>query len=416
MMTQAYYTGISGLQNSSNAINVVSDNIANVNTVGFRGEGTEFASLFENSITTGKGDTSTVGVGVRLQATPMMKNQGALKLSENSTDVAIHGDGWFGIQGKGTSEYTRNGAFTFDKNSDLVTADGYHVLGTMGGNIADGVLTEKLTKIPLSDVKGQKKLNFPKTLSYPTKPSSKAKFLANLGVGNDPITIGATVIDSKSNRNNLHLEFVKKKVQTPPGSQYTVTAKTQNPEGTKIYDTKTGDVTFDAAGALVSNSLKSIDNNGTPVTIDLGSGYDGVTSIDVPVVSGSSIADGIVGGDLIGYSMNKNAEIVATFTNGEQSSVGKIALYHFINEQGLDRISGTRFAQSGNSGDPLFRKDAEGKNVNGSDVLTHRLENSNVELSHGLTDLIIFQRAFDANSKSIKTADEMMQKALSMGA
>jgi flagellar hook protein FlgE len=177
-----------------------------------------------------------------------------------------------------------------------------------------------------------------------------------------------------------------------------------------------GEAFFNDAGALESHTMTSIDNNGVPVAIDLGSGYDGMVSIDIPVVAGSSVADGTIGGDLLGYSISQNAEVIATFTNGRQSSVGKIALFHFPNEQGLNRISGTRFEESANSGDAYFYQDANGNNIIGSSVQNYRLENSNYEMASGLTELIIMQRAFDANSRSISTADEMIQKALSMGA
>lgn len=414
-MIQAFYSGISGLKNSSTGIDVVSNNIANVDTVGFRGYKAEFASLFEDSIATGKSGVDSVGSGVQLQTTSMMLDQGSLALSERSTDVAIQGDGWFGISGDANTEYTRDGAFTFDANNDLVTADGRYVLGTKGNNISkDNVLTKKIPELKLTDVAGQEKLRFPKTLTYPPEATSHAKFLVNLGVGEEPVTVGATVIDPQNNRNKLGLVFTRNAVQTPPGSQYKVTATTQSLDGTTIYETKTGDVTFDARGALVSTTLKSINNNGATVAIDFGSGFDGVTSTDIPPVPGSSIVDGTIGGDLVGYSVNRNAEVIATFTNGAQSSVGKIAVYHFNNEQGLERINGSRFQESSNSGKAFFRKDLNGNAINGSDVINFRLESSNVELSYGLTELIILQRSYDANSKSITTADQMIQKALKM--
>ncbi|HIP19885.1 MAG TPA: flagellar hook-basal body complex protein, partial [Sulfurimonas sp.] len=238
----------------------------------------------------------------------------------------------------------------------------------------------------------------------------------NLGIGFEPITMSASVVDPLGNRNQLRLEFTKDPTQVPPGSQYTVNATTQTLDGATIYSTQVARVEFDAAGALSLNTLTSIDNNGAAVAIELGRGFDGVVSIDIPLVSASSIADGTIGGDLVGYSINRNAEVIATFTNGEQSSVGKIAVFHFQNEQGLNRVNGTRFSASPNSGVALFRQDANGNNINGTEVVNFSLEGSNIELSYGLTELIILQRAYDANSKSITTADEMMQKALNMGA
>ena len=418
-MTQAFYSGISGLKTFSAGIDVVSDNLANTNTVGFRGYNVEFASMFEESLASANSGIvdSSIGVGSKIQTTSMIQTNGSLLLSDKSTDLAIDGDGWFGVQGEEAPIYTRDGNFTFDANDDLVTIDGLHVLGTMGNNIsADDVLTSKLNEIVLGDVNAQEKLRFPKSLTYPPEPTTNAKFLANVGTESNAITVGASVVDNQSNKNHLRLEFTKDAVQNPPGSQWSVVATTQSLDGTVIYDTKTGSVEFDSAGALVSHTLTTIDNNGTPVAMDLGSGYDGIVSISIPVVPGSSIADGTIGGELQGYAINKNAEVIATFTNGEQSSVGKIALYHFQNDQGLERLNGSRFQESSNSGSPIFFTDETGQNIIGAEVVNFKLEGSNYGMTGGLTELIIYQRAYDANSKSITTADEMMQKALNMDA
>lgn len=419
MMTQAFYTGISGLKNYSMGIDVVSNNIANISTVGYRAYNAEYASLFEEALAGASATVSpqSVGNGVRMQTTAMSTEQGTLALSDRSTDLAILGEGWFGVRGDSNTIYTRDGGFNIDANADLVTNDGLHVLGTMGGNIsADNVLTSILAEVPLSDIDTVEKLRFPKTLIYPPEPTTTAKFIANVGVGYEPVTIGASVVDPQNNRNHLRLEFTKKAVQTPPGSQYDVKATIESLDGTTIYNTAYGEATFDGKGALVSTTMTTIDNNGAPVAIDLGSGYDGMVSMDVPLVSGSSLADGTIGGDLQGYSISQSGEVLATFTNGRQSSVGKIAVFHFQNEQGLNRVSGTRFEESANSGKAFFYKDADGKNIIGTNIQNFRLESSNYDMASGLTELIVLQRAYDANSKSITTADQMIQKALNMSA
>jgi len=354
-----------------------------------------------------------------MQASTMIRDQGVIQISDQSTDLAIVGNGWFGISGGDNADtmYTRAGNFTFDVDSDLVTPDGHYVLGTMGGNISDdGVLTSIMAEVPLGEVTAQEKLRFPKTLTYPPEPTTNAKFLGNIGSDDEVRTIGAGVVDPENNKNHLRLPFTKSVPQVLPGSQWDVVATTQTLDGNTIYDTQTGVANFDAQGALISTSLTTIDNNGAPVTIDLGSGYDGVVAISNLDITASSMADGTQGGDLRGYSVNKNAEVIATFTNGLQSSVGRIAVYHFRNEQGLDRASGARFFEGSNSGSPIFYKDASGQNIIGTDITNFNLEGSNVQMTTGLTDLILFQRAFDANSKSITTADQMMQKALQMDA
>ena len=421
-MTQAFYSGVSGIRTHSYGIDIISDNLANVSTIGYRGNGYEFSSLFESKINTQNGGInsssvdSSVGLGSRLSATPMMEDVGSEILTDRSTDLAILGNGWFGVQSTDKPIYTRNGNFTFDKNDDLVTEDGFHVLGTMGNNIQNNTLTKVLTDIPLGNLTSQEKLRFPKSLSYPPEPSTQARFTGNIGTGKALQTMGAPIIDGQNNKNNLRLEFTKKTNQNPPGSQWNVKAIVKSLDGSKIYDTKEGEIEFDERGALIKSTLTSVNNNGTTVAIDLGKDFSGVVSIDNVKPSSSSFADGTIGGDLRGYDINKNGEVIATFTNGRQSSVGKIAVFHFANDQGLERIDGTHFRESDNSGKAMFYTDKDGKNIIGTDITNFKLEGSNVTMEYGLTELIILQRSYDANAKSITTADQMMQKALSMDA
>lgn len=417
MMTQAFYTGISGLRTNQTAIDAISDNLANVSSIGFRGYTTEFSSLFESTLNTSANSTSvnsSVGVGVKMNSTQLNETNGTLILSDKSTDLAIDGDGWFGIQGDGKPLYTRDGTFTFDANRDLVTYDGFHVLGTMGGNISGETLTSPISETKLGNVSAQEKLNFPYILTFPTTPTTNVSFYANLGVTDEIRKISAGVIDAQSNKNNLNLEFTKSTVQNPPGIQWDIVATTKSLDGETVYDTQAATAAFDSSGALISTTLGSINNNGTSIKLDLGIGYNGITSFNGPSPLGSSKADGLQGGDLLGYDINTNGEVIATFSNGQQSSVGKIALFHFQNDKGLERINGSRFEESANSGQPLFFKNADGENILGATLQNFKLESSNVKFEVGLTELIVFQRSYGANSKCITTADEMMQKALNM--
>jgi len=418
MMSQAFYTGINGIKAHQYGIDVISDNLSNINTNGFRGYTTEFSSLFEEALVTASSfsnSSSGVGIGTKLSTVVMDQNQGVFKLSDRSTDLAIMGDGWFGIQGEGKPLYTRDGAFLFDKNRDLVTNDGYYVLGTMGSNINNGVLTEQLAEMELGAANAQQKLQFPEDLLFPVQPTTQANFYGNLTAGNETRVISSGIIDAQNNRNNLRLEFTKSIPQVSPGSQWDVVATVENLEGTEVYSTSSGKVSFDPTGALVSNTLTSINNNGTNVSINLGSGYNGVIAVG-DTFSGSSSANGLEAGDLLGYDINKNGEVIATFSNGMQSAVGMVAVYHFQNDGGLERVSGARFAESLNSGRPIFFQDENGKNIIGTDITNFKIEGSNVRMEAGLTEIIIMQRSYDANSKSITTADDMLKKALEMDA
>lgn len=418
-MTQAFYTGLSGLKTNTSAIDAISDNLANVGTVGYRGYTTEFSSLFEESLNTISGQSTnddSIGLGSRVQATTMITSQGNVMQSGRSTDLAILGDGWFGVEAQGNISYTRNGAFSFDSNSNLVTSDGYYVMGTKAGNITDNQITQKLTSTSLNDVNSQEKLTFTNDLIYPVDPTTKATFSGNLGTEDTIRNMSAAVIDAQNNKNELKLSFSSPVTDTDGGTTWSVVAQTLSPDGETIYDTQNGEVVFNELGALVSTTLNTIDNNGTDVDIDIGDNYSGIVALANMEISSSTSSDGIQTGELVGYDINKDGEVIATFTNGQQSSVAKIALYHFQNDQGLRRDSGTLFQSSANSGDAMFYKDSEGNNISGTNMMNYALENSNINMTTSLTELIIYQRAYDANSKSVTTADEMMQKALEMDA
>lgn len=417
-MNQAFLTGISGIQTTQFALDNNANNLANLNTIGFRASNTEFASLFEEKVQqANRGSVnSTIGVGARIQATVTDLSQGVAIIGDRTTDLALGGDGWFGISNGVDTLYTRAGNFNFDSARDLVTEDGFHVLGTLGNNITNNVLTPPLNEVALGDVSEQEPLNFPDTLTYPVEPTTQASFIGNLGFEDVPRSMSATIISPQSERNNLRLVFTQSAVQPPQGISWDITATTGNADSSVIYDTQTGVATFDSSGGLISQTLPALDNDGAPVNVDLGNGFDGVISVPNTPITASSSADGQIAGDLIGYAISQNAEVIATFSNGAQSSIGKIAVYHFQNDQGLERISGSRFQESSNSGDPIFYKNAAGENILGTTVYTQQLEGSNVKFEVGLTELIILQRSFDANSKSITTSDQMIQKALSMDA
>lgn len=431
-MIQGFYTGINGIKTHQFAIDVVADNLSNINTVGFRGYSAEFATMFDEALNTNSNLSSVesgVGLGTKINSVTMNENIGSFLITERDTDLAILGDGWFGINSGDNTYYTRDGSFGFDENRDLVTKDGYYVLGTMGTNMSNGILTQKVDTTPLSNVSTQQKLQFPSELAFPVQPTTEATFFGNLTVNDGAKVISAKAIDANSNQNSIRLEFNKVVPQNPPGIQWAVTATAQTSgqravyipstgetiyEPIEVFDTQNGIISFDENGGLISSTLSSINNNGTPVTLNFGSGYSGLISSGESDYTASSRSNGKEKGDLVGYDINNNGEVVATFTNGEQSSVAAIAIYHFGNDKGLERINGSRFRESTNSGKAMFYQDQNGNTITGTQIRRNRLENSNVEMEVGLTELIVMQRSYDANAKSITTADEMIQKAINM--
>lgn len=442
-MFQGYYTGISGIQTHQYGLDVVADNLANVSTTAFKSTTTEFADIFSKTVYSGGSPTSNdVGYGSKLQATSVQFLQGSIMPSDRFSDLAIEGDGWFGATSKENNFYTRDGHFLFDTNEEvagdanssfarLVTPDGKFVSGTMLSNftynaafdygdlVSNGesgayILSAPTNDVPLATVEAQTKIEFPTRLAYPVTPTTEIDFFGNLGVVNEPRTISSDAISAANEHNRIKLAFTQSAVQPAIGVAWDVVATATSNDGSVVYDTQNGQAIFGDSGGLSSFNITSLNNDGTPVAINLGTSFSGVISSDGIGISGSAQSNGVAGGTLTNYGINPNGVIVADFSNGRQSAIGRVALYHFQNDQGLSRQGGTYYQQTADSGNPYFFTNADGEAVTGAIIRSHALEASNVRLDVGLTEMIIMQRAYQANAKTITTADEMIQKALQM--
>ncbi len=184
----------------------------------------------------------------------------------------------------------------------------------------------------------------------------------------------------------------------------------------KIIDQQNSLLKFDGSGALLSSTMPEMSNGGIPLNIDIGqpgsfTGFISSISLDK---SRSETHDGYISGLLKAYGMDGRGNVIAEFDNGRSAPVAKIAVYHFQNDQGLESIGSTMFRESANSGNAIFYTDENGDFIQGSRIFSNRLESSNVIFATALTELIIMQKAFDANSRSITTSDQMIQNAINM--
>lgn len=443
-MTQGYYAGISGLQTNQYGLDVIADNLSNTSTIGFKSSSTEFADLFSKVIGSNTPTSNDIGHGARLQATSFNFAQGTPIPTERFNDLMIEGNGWFGIQSKDQTLFTRDGQFMFDtyqqiegienvnsSSARLVTLGGLYPQGTMLNNFTYDptfdygdtevnntpgayVISELATDVPLGDAGSQGILEFPTRLAYPAAPTSKTSFYGNLGVEDETRTMSAKAISPNGDRNVVQLTFTQSDVQPATGISWDVTATVTSLDGETIYDTQSGQVTFANTGLLETNTLPTLDNDGASITVDLGTSFGGIISSSGPSISASSQSDGIEKGVLTKYGINSEGIMIADFSNGKQSAIGRVAVFHFQNDQGLNREGGTYYTQSSDSGKPLFWNDVDGNPTNGSAIKSGYIESSNVRTDIGLTDMIITQRAYQASGKVITTVDEMIQKALSM--
>ncbi len=432
-MNQSFYTGISGVKSHQYSIDILSNNIANINTNGYKESRPEFSTILSNQLSGTVFDplNSDVGLGTQINSTTKNFKQGSLVKSDGTYDLAINGIGWFGmLDEQGNKFFTRAGTFNPDATGHLADMSGNYLTGTLSSNIVNGeVIQDPSNEVILSNPASQSKIKLLDTLVYPSKPTTKIAIKGNLNPEKllefDPQTkkkeevsnlevFKAISITNKDQNNKLELNFKKVVPQAKEGTTWNVQAIITDEDQNIIDDTQKGVLEFDSKGALLSNTLTSINNDGNIVALDFGKGYEGLVSMSDVTASRKIEKDGYPGGKLQEYNIDENGQVIAIFDNAQVVPIAKIATYHFQNEAGLESSSTTYFQESTNSGEATFLKNRDGTPAQGSVIKAGMLESSNVSLSQVLTELIVMQKAFDANSKSITTSDQMIQNAIQM--
>ena len=240
----------------------------------------------------------------------------------------------------------------------------------------------------------------------PRTASMSLEFNRNYqGFGND-------IIDADGNKNDLKMEFYKTKI-TNNTTTWNVTITEISPNG-EIISTTNKDLVFDKEGGLLTPTTITIDNAGTKTELNLGGGFRGVTSLAKDNVGFMYDRDGFVKGHLENYDINDEGKILATFSNGKMGVLGQIPIFHFRNEHGLDSLGSNLYTPTVTSGEAYIFKDNNGDYLSGAKIKNYSLETSNVNMAKAMTELIVMQKAFDSNSKAVKTSDQMIQKAIDM--
>lgn len=258
---------------------------------------------------------------------------------------------------------------------------------------------------------------FERDFDLTTAPNLTAKINTTKEAANQEKFV-TELLNADGTKNKLELTLTKRIPQGANGTVWDAAAIVKDASGAVVSNTN-GELNFDYEGRLVSSTLSALDNNGSQIELDFGTPvaagqiYSGVTSTS-QAKSVSITQDGVREGILKDYYTNDSGNILAQFTNGQVRSIGKVALYHFQNEQGLAKMGDNIYSQSANSGAAFFYKDAGGKNIYGAKLASSTLEQSNVDLAQALTEVIVTQKAYDANAKSITTSNEMLQRAIEL--
>ena len=413
-MLRSMYAGVSGLRSHQTMMDVIGNNIANVNTTGFKASTVTFQDTLSQMIggagapqnSTGGTNPSQVGLGVRLSAISTNFSQGASQLTGRTTDLAIQGDGMFMARSGTENLFTRQGSFSFDTSGRLVTAQGAVVQGWAAAQ--DGSIN---TNAPVGDV----------TLPVGQLLAPQQTDSAFLG-GNLPadaadgavITSAINVFDAQGTKFAVSLSFTK----TGPDS-WDVTATTPDAaDPDNPYVVYSGSMTFDPAtgnpdsGTNIDLTMPVGQWNGEDIAIDLGTGtsaglqqFAGANSVSFESQDGSAV------GFLRSFSISPAGVLTGVFSNGQTRSVGQIAVANFNNPQGLEKVGDSMYRVSVNSG--LAQVGTAGDGGRGS-LAGGMLEMSNVDLAQEFTNLIVAQRGFQANSRIITASDELLQDLVNL--
>ena len=389
-MLRSLFSGISGLRSHQTMLDVTGNNIANVNTTGFKASQTQFQDTLSQVLTNpggaqaGIGGTNPaqVGLGVKVAAISTNFQQGAAQTTNRSTDMMISGDGFFSVQKNGQTFYTRNGSFDFDATGQLVTAEGGLVRGWLANAAGQIDTTGPLGTIQL-----------PTTTLVGAQATTNVAFGGNLpsdaAVGTNLVR-DVEVFDELGASSTLTLAFTR-------------TGTGWNVSGTDGGAPATGTLTFNTDGTLATGGTLAI--GGRNVDLSGVTGYAALSTVEVETVNGNQA------GSLQSFSINADGTIIGAFSNGTKQDIGRIALATFANPVGLQKAGGSLYTTSVNSGNPQVG--TAGTGGRGS-LIGGAVEMSNVDLSSEFTNLIIAQRGFQANSRVITTSDELLQELVNL--
>jgi len=402
-MGSSMNSAVSGLRAHQLMLDVTGNNIANVNTPGFKAGRATFSDVLSQTLAgamaptgnVGGTDPQQVGLGVRTGAITNLFTQGGILTTNKPTDLAIQGEGFFVLSDGASNFFTRAGAFEVDSAGNLVdSVTGYRVQGATG----DIIISPTATSAPVG--------------------TGTARFTGNL----DPtVAAGTTYIatiatfDSLGETHNLTLTFTK----TATAGQFTY-ATTESDGSMAINTGGTGTIQFSGGGAISAGGSGSITldytngaSSGQVVTLDFGSATNPspVTGYASSATLALASQDGSASGTLQSFSIGPDGTINGTFSNGRVQSLGTIRMASFPNAAGLAKMGNNLYRETSNSG--VANMGDPGTGGRGT-LAPGSLEASNVDLADEFTKLIVAQRGFQANARVITTSDEVLQEAVNL--
>ncbi|GAB0114439.1 flagellar hook protein FlgE [Acidisoma sp. C75] len=400
-------TAATGLQAAQTALDVVSNNLANADTAGFKSQ----LALFNNVYPSG--ETGVPGDGVQPGGIDTNASAGATYATGNPLDAAISGSGYFLVNNGGATQYTRDGAFQLSSTGQLVTASGQQVLGY--ATSASGGLAGGITPLTVN------------TASLPATASSKIGLAVNLNSGDSQFAAPVTPVpgdattyneqtsvvayDSLGNANTVNLYFQQEAPTTAGGTPtWNVYSQPVTSGGTTVSaPSLLTTLAFNSSGVLTSGSPANLNvnwGNGSAAS-SVAMNFTGTTLGAQSFAIAGTSNNGYAPGSYTGTSIASDGSIEAKYSNGQTKSVGTVAIANFINPQGLQNISGNFYAATNTSGTATINLPGVAQ---AGTLLAGNLEQSNVSTSNSLVQLIQFQQAYQANASELQAEQQNFTK------
>ena len=417
-MMMSMYSAVSGLKSQQTKLNVIGNNIANINTVGYKSQKVGFSDLLSQNISSASGasgnmggtNAKQIGLGTQVSSIEMTMNPGSSQYTGNDKDVALGDESFFIVQGKSESDYkyTRAGNFGVDTKGNLVV-NGMKVCGYEPG-------AAKLTALNIFDeTPGDgKKYNLDQQITREASLMGNLDSSKSTVASPTAVTSTMTVYDSLGVSHEVALTFTN----TPASQSWAVTGTVDG--GLPAAVTITGSpVTFDATGKMLTPATQKL---GLSITIAGGATSPQAVTVGLSGMTGAASAtgtssvrvadiDGYASGTLKDFSIGADGVITGSYSNGQKKSLGQLGAATFNNPAGLEKIGDNLYDRTMNSGEPA-------PGIPGGDTVakltTGALEMSNVDLANEFSEMMITQRAYQANSKIITTSDTLLETLINM--
>jgi flagellar hook protein FlgE len=403
---------LSGLQASSSDLDVIGNNLANLNTDGFKSQTLNFGDIFAQvQATSGNGDPIQIGSGVKIESTSSNFTNGAVNATGSSSNMALQGNGNFVVSQNGEMSYTRNGNFSVNSSGQLATSSGALVLGFPAVN---GVVSTSGVLAPIT-------VNSNGTV--PAGATSSFDLNVNL---DSAATTGTTfstplaVYDSLGTAQNLNIQYTKTGTNawsysvTLPGSATGSSAATTTVASGSLSFNSSGQLTAPTgtvSGINITGLADGAANMSMSWQLDSASGNPTITQQDSASATTTTNQNGFSVGTLTGYSVLADGTVQGQFSNQQTLALGQVAIANFANPQGLiQSAGGTEQATSG-SGAAVIGQAGTGGNglITGGSV-----EGSNVSMSTEFANMIVAQQSYDANAKVLTTLNQVDQSTIQM--